>query len=529
MYLERLLSLPESQKIAVIGLGQENLQFIHWLLNVVNFNADQILLADKNTVDTSSETLSKFVSYPKNIYCGDNYLDVLDEESLTLVFKTPGIWSLMPKFVDFRKKHGDDSIISSLVFFYEKYRQQIIAVTGTKGKSTTASLLNHLLSTSNTITSHYCGNTTNISPYQFWTDLNQEIDPNKYFVIETSSFQLQDIALTQISSKYGIITNYYIDHQDQHGGPKEYWEAKDSIFKFQTNDDITLITKSVKINSQTKDKLTNTRLITTDFAHEIANLFQSSLKGSHNESNISQAIITYLKIINKNLILTDNLQILNQAYKEKQYIQKALDSYIPLPHRQEIFNSFVKPIVIKTQKNEKILNLNVRFIDDGAATEPDAVVAAIKTLTSKPNQYIWLFVAGKDKGGDLENLSKSILDAQLINRLYKIYYCGQMGQNLLSHIYLSLGIKNESEIESFKQTLQTEIISKEKIVNDFQRWLNDHILQLEELGDQSSIKEILAIDIELNIALSPCGASFDEFTSYKERCLWFQDQIKQIL
>jgi UDP-N-acetylmuramoyl-L-alanine---L-glutamate ligase len=529
MYLEKLLSLPKSHKIAIIGLGQENIQFLEWLLDVIKIDAAQILIADKNKIDTVNPTLKDFEINTQNIFSGDNYMDILKEPNLHMVFKTPGIWSLMSEFEVFRSKNGQDSIQNSMVFFYEKYRDQIISITGTKGKSTTSSLLNHLLQNSGKVTSYYCGNTTNISPYQFWTNPVQEVNPNEYFVVEVSSFQLQDLAYAAISSKHGIITNYYVDHQDQHNKPEEYWKAKDTIFSYQKAGEITLITDSVLLKTQTKDRLDNTFTITSELSHEIASLFHTSLAGAHNESNVSQAIFVYLQIIDRGFSIDSHVQLLNTAKQQKKKIQSALDSYKPLSHRQEVVGAFSSQIKVKTKSIQKLLNLTVCFIDDGAATEPDAVIAAIKTLTAKANQYIWLFIAGKDKGGDLTSVAHSILDTQLANGLYKINYTGEVGQHLLSNIYKLLGAELTPDRETFHEAIENNLSSKIKIVSDFEQWIGDQITQLEEIGSYDTIKEILANDLELNITLSPCGSSFDEFSSYKERCLWFQKQVKNLL
>jgi UDP-N-acetylmuramoylalanine-D-glutamate ligase len=529
MYLKKLLSLAENDTIAIIGIGQENLQFIDWLINTAKVPISKILLADQKNIDLSSEILTPFQSHQDNIFTGDNYLEVLNNDKIKLAFKAPGIWSLQPEFENFRSIKGHDSIHSSLVFFYEKYRNQIISVTGTKGKSTTSSLLNHLLNASDSVTSHYCGNTTNISPYQFWKEINQKVNTSEYFVIETSSFQLQDLGYAQVSGGHGVITNYYVDHQDQHGKPEEYWKAKDNIFKYQKDGEMTLITESVATNTQTKNKLDQTLILHPEFSHKIATNFDSTLHGVHNESNIGQAILTYLKITNPNIDLKDNEQVLKLVLLNTKQLQKAFDTYKPLSHRQEIIHAFTTPLNIKTRKLEQTLTLTVRFVDDGAATEPDAVIAAIKTLTSKPNQYIWLYITGKDKGGSLAKLSKTILDTQLTNQLYKINYCGEVGQKLLSQIYSNMGIDHQSDIETFKQTVTNQLVNKEKIIKDFHDWISDQIAQLEELGDNETIKQILSTNIELNITLSPCGSSFDEFSSYQERCLWFQKQVQSIL
>jgi UDP-N-acetylmuramoylalanine-D-glutamate ligase len=529
MYLQKLLSLPPYKSIAVIGIGQENLQFLDWLLRVVKLDPSRILLADSKSVDLSNPILSIFTDFPKNIFVGQNYLDVLKLESVSIVFKAPGIWSLKPEFIDFRIKNGEDSILGSLVFFYEKYRTQIVTITGTKGKSTTSSLLNQILNQSSSLTTHYCGNTTNISPYKFWQNLDQSLNKLEYFIIEASSFQLQDLAYPKLSSQYGIITNYYIDHQDQHATAEEYWLAKDSTFAFQNKGEHTLVTQSVFDKTQSKDKTSSLILVDTNLAQTISDYFTICLEGSHNQLNLAQAVLAYLQIMEQFNFTTENTDILHKLIiKHKPHIQASLDTYQPLSHRQEIFSTSESQVEIKSKLYTKTLPIAIRFIDDGAATEPDAVVAAIDTLTAKPNQYLWLFIAGKDKGGKMNSIAESILKAQMQTRLYKINYCGQVGQNLLAFIYNLIGLSITPPLENFKNTAASEFTSKEEIIKGFQFWLNEQRKELEETNQTEKITSILEHKIELNIVLSPCGSSQDEFTNYIERAGYFKNCVSNL-
>ena len=530
MYLQKLLDLKQTDKVAVVGLGQENLQFLDWLINIVKFDVTRIYIADQKSVNLSNPILKNFLLSPENIFSGENYLECLKLDDVKMVFKAPGVWSLKPEFCSFRDRVGDDSIHSSLVFFFERYREQIIAITGTKGKSTTSSLLNHLLSLSSDITSHYCGNTTNISPYQFWTELEQPIKLNEFFVVEASSFQLQDLRFAKISPKYGIITNYFIDHQDQHAKPEEYWAAKDTVFEFQTPSDTTLVTKSVIDHSQSNSAEKLTTVVSPELAHKIVDGLQTTLQGEHNVLNIAQAILMYLTIITKKTIEISNLSEISLLVEsERVNIQKSLNTYQPLAHRQEIFAQFSSNIEIKTKKMNRSISLKVRFVDDGAATEPDAVIAAINTLTSNSNQYIWLFLTGVDKGIMLEHITQTIIETQFKNQLFQIHYCGQVGQNILSYIFKQYGQKDQAPLEVFKPIVYIHLQSKAQIVTEFTKWLNDKVMQLEEIHESDKINTLLSQDIELNIALSPCGASFDEFENYQERSEWFKNHINTLL
>jgi len=260
-YYKKLIDLKTSnQKIAIFGLGQENRQFLFWLLDSINYPIESILLFDEGLdLDKFLELFSQefqldlIGKLPKeNLFFDKKCLKQIKNSEISWVFKSPGIWSLKPEFVNLRKKYGNWFVTSGLVFFVEKYRNQIIGVTGTKGKTTTSSMLVHLLDgfKQNNYKAHYCGNTTGISPYKYWTNQdNLDLENNlnlktknkqgldEIFVVELSSFQLQDLGFAKISPKYALITNYFVDHLDQHGSVQEYWHSKDQIFSHQETTD----------------------------------------------------------------------------------------------------------------------------------------------------------------------------------------------------------------------------------------------------------------------------------------------------
>ena len=137
-----LQNLPKNKQILLLGLGGEIWQFLNWLIEVVKFDPKQIVLADgKEQIDFKNYQKSDF----GEVFLGKNYLESLQNPDLELVFKAPGIWSLKPELEQFRHQKGADKVLSSLVFFMQKFQPQIVGITGTKGKSTTASLTHFLL------------------------------------------------------------------------------------------------------------------------------------------------------------------------------------------------------------------------------------------------------------------------------------------------------------------------------------------------------------------------------------------------
>jgi UDP-N-acetylmuramoylalanine--D-glutamate ligase len=451
-YLLKLRTIKQNPNttIAILGYGVENKQFVTWLKEVVGLADSQILIFD-----------------PK--LNSDNYLQEFSKKSYDLVIKTPGMHSLKPELIAYRTKHGSDSIISSLTFFVEVFRDSIVGVTGTKGKTTTCSLIKHFLEQNlgkKKVT--YCGNTTNISPYQFWHDFDKPDLLEYFFILELSSFQLQDLGFAQISPKYAVVTNYYVDHLDQHSDELEYWQAKDNIFLFQKPKDFVAFTPSV-------DQNLNKRLIKIQSNHKLIdqstvlinkNNYQTNLQGDHNMSNISLAIVVCDEICQSSKI----------DYQSKLKTFEAPKGRLELIKTVELGSNIIK------------------FYNDNTATEPDAVMAAINTLCT--NKTI-LLLTGKYKKGNHLGLAKLIKSKIIDGSLVDIYYFGPTGliiddlvENLFNHNTSPLIKQNNS----FKEFLKIPWNLKQTIT-----------------------KYELAKNQTLNIVLSPSGSSFDEFNNYIER------------
>jgi UDP-N-acetylmuramoyl-L-alanine---L-glutamate ligase len=526
MYLDKLCNPKVSDRIAIIGFGVENRQFLKWLIEVVNYPAANIFIADSNSID--SEIVAQYHIQQTQLFTGKTYLDVLKEPGVVMGIKSPGIWSLKPEFNEFRAIHGDDSILSSLTFFMERYREQIIGITGTKGKSTTSSIINHVLNSISGYRSHYCGNTTNISPYQFWTNLEQSIDSSIYFVVELSSFQLQDLGRASISPKLGIITNYYIDHLDQHADTNEYWHSKDQLFAYQKKGDSIIVSRSVMNNTTLSEYLVVNGLVIDENAiNEIGSAVSFPLDGEHNKLNISQALCAIVSIIESKTVTIP--VVIQYLLDHKQELALALNSYHGLPHRLELTHQIVEKILIKNNEFESSINVVVTFYNDSAATEPDAVIAAIQTLTQEPGSFLWLQLGGGDKGSDTNQLAKTILQTQLSRQLYRVDYCGDVGKNILRTVYSQLGLVLDTPHSTLRETCNEAFTTKDEIIAMFTKWFENILHELDIIGDEQAVLALIQQKtLNVNVVLSPCGTSFDEFQNYHERGVWWQQKVRNI-
>ncbi|MBI2507128.1 MAG: UDP-N-acetylmuramoyl-L-alanine--D-glutamate ligase, partial [Candidatus Niyogibacteria bacterium] len=144
------------------------------------------------------------------------------------IIKNPAVPAHSP-FLKYAKKIGKQVMSEAKIFFDLVPREKIIGITGTKGKTTTAMLLAHLLKARFKI--RIIGNIPNHSPLGALARLKKLPD---FFVYELSSFNLEGLG---VSPKYAIITNIFPDHLNRYKSFNEYKKVKSNIFKYQKRGD----------------------------------------------------------------------------------------------------------------------------------------------------------------------------------------------------------------------------------------------------------------------------------------------------
>ncbi len=137
--------------------------------------------------------------------------------------KTPGIQ---------KAKVTIPYVTATNIFFSEiqKNKNLTIGITGSKGKSTTSSLVYEILKAAGKKV-QLIGNIGN----PMLEVLFKKPDPKEIFVIELSSYMLEDI---EYSPNIAVLLNLFPEHMDYHGGTENYYAAKKNIFKFQGTSDI---------------------------------------------------------------------------------------------------------------------------------------------------------------------------------------------------------------------------------------------------------------------------------------------------
>ncbi len=287
---------------------------------------------------------------------GKNYLK--KQESFDLAVKTPGI----------PKRFMTIPYTTATNIFFSQIKNRTIGVTGSKGKSTTASLIYSILKEAGKKV-RLVGN---IGSPMLETIL-KPIDEDEIFVIELSSYQLDDI---KYSPNISVMLNLFPEHMNYHGDEKKYYEAKSNIVKFQKPEDYFIYNakdkriKKLASNSKAKTIPFNNISSFKDVSH--------SLLGQHNQENIKTAIA-----------------VANIFKIPQKTIKSAIKKFQPLPHRLELVGEFQ----------------GIRFYDDAISTTPQSTIAALQAIPKVKT----IFLGGEDRGYDFSQLEKQLKKYKIEN------------------------------------------------------------------------------------------------------------------
>jgi len=380
------------------------------------------------------------------------------------VMKSPGIPEKNELVKQIRAK--GIPVISEIEFgFRYKGDSKIVAITGSNGKTTTTSLLYHICKTADQ-------DVAIVGNIGFSFARQIAVDPKKLYVIEVSSFQLDDIKTFR--PDIAILLNITEDHLDRYNYQFEYYiKSKFRIIENQTEKDCFIYCIDDEVVVKHLELLTtNTNLLPFSMKQELKkggyikneqmmlkiqeervtmSIYDFALKGKHNAYNTMAASIA-----------ASTLGI------RKEKIREAVSNFHNLEHRME-FVATVK---------------GVDFINDSKATNVNSTWYALESM-QKPTILI---LGGVDKGNDYA------LVADLVKEKVKAIVC--------------MGTDNSKLIEFFKGKVEQiiEVDTAKKAVNAS--------FKLAEKGDV--------------VLLSPACASFDLFKNYEDRGHQFKESVKEL-
>ena len=354
-YTDYFASL-KNKNIAVVGIGISNTPLIKMLVK----SGAKVTACDKKDKAALGNLAQELEQMGVVLQLGEDYLEGLDQE---LVFRSPGIRDDLPCFL--RLKEKGSTITSEMEVFFDLCPAQIIAVTGSDGKTTTTTLIYQMLKQEG-YTCHLGGNIGNPLLPEI-----ANIKADHKVVLELSSFQLMTM---KKSPQVAVITNLAPNHLDWHKSMDEYIEAKTNLFSHQqpsgrlvTNLDNPITSK---ISKEAKGEvLYFSRMEKTDLylendavwfrGEEVVKTADILLPGIHNVENYMAAIGAVWGMVSK------------------ESIQTVAKTFSKIPHRIE----FVRELD------------GVKYYNDSIATSPTRAIAGLNSF----DRQVIMIAGGYDK------------------------------------------------------------------------------------------------------------------------------------
>ena len=366
--IEKIEPWIKGKRILLLGYGREGQSTWNVLRRLGTYKVLDI--ADLKAPAAVPEDGTVWHTGPDYQKCMDDY---------DVVFKSPGIVLERPE------NEYRCSILSQTEVFFQCFRDQIIGITGTKGKSTVTTLLYHLLKQAG-MDALLVGNIGIPA-----LDHMEEVKPDTRIVFELSCHQLEYMT---VSPHIGILVNIHEEHLDHYGTMEKYVEAKHHIFKNQGPDDILICNVQCLPEEGTCP----------------SGLIRAGMDGSGKELDVVQEQDgTWVHFRGKSFCIpTDEIKLLGQhnyfdigvAYgvcsilgMDDQVFARGLKTYEPLPHRLQYIGE----------------REGVKYYDDSISTICDTTIQALKTLKDTDT----VLIGGMDPGIDYRELIEYLSDCQV--------------------------------------------------------------------------------------------------------------------
>ncbi|WP_242117656.1 UDP-N-acetylmuramoyl-L-alanine--D-glutamate ligase [Aestuariivivens sediminicola] len=379
-----------------------------------------------------------------------------------VVMKSPGIPDSVPIMV--RLITAKVPVVSEIEFASQFTDATIVGITGSNGKTTTASLTYHLLKQELDV-----GLAGNIGDSFAKQVLEYDF---KNYVLEISSFQLDNIVY--FKPKIAVITNITPDHLDRYDNKFENYIA--SKFRIAMNQ-----TRSDYLIYDADDKVI------------VEHLKRNPIQSTMLPFSLSRVIENGAYYKNKNIIITiDNQKIImpttNLTLEGKHNIKNAMAAST-VAHLLKIRKQTIRESLENFQgvehRLEHVLKINkVHYINDSKATNVNATYYALESMEAPT---VWI-VGGQDKGNNYSELYP------YVNEKVKAIIC--------------LGIDNSKIIDAFNGMV--DIMVETQFMSEAVKIA----YKIAEPGD--------------NVLLSPACASFDLFENYEDRGRQFKAAVRNL-
>ena len=344
------------KRIAVLGLGVSNRPLVKLLLSY----GCNVVGCDRTPREKLDGEVLELEKLGCTLSLGDTYLDNVTAD---VVFRTPGMHPGNPAIVRLRE-HGAQ-ITSEMEAFFELCPCQILAVTGSDGKTTTTTLIAEMLKAEGK-TVHLGGNIgTPLLP------VCREIQPDDFAVVELSSFQLMDM---QRSASRALITNLSPNHLDVHKDMQEYVDAKKNIYRFQREDGLLVVNADNELTATLKGNGT-----TYAFSRQ-------GKKGSRVTCSGNKILLDGVPVLDTGDILLPGVHNI-ENYMAAVLMVEGLVSMETVANVAKTFGGVEHRIELVRIKD------GVRYYNDSIASSPSRTMAGMRSFSEK----VILIAGGSDK------------------------------------------------------------------------------------------------------------------------------------
>jgi len=364
----------KNKRVLVVGLGKSGLAAARFLKE----RGARVTVSDARPATLIAE-LPTLLDEGFMVEAGSHGLLTFRRQDLIVV--SPGVPANVPELVQVRVLGMH--IIGELELGAEYLQGDVVAITGSNGKTTTTTLVGEILKASGRPT--LVGGNIGLPV----TAMVAESTADTWSVLEVSSFQLETVET--FSPKIAIVLNITPDHLDRHGSFENYWAAKARITEFQTADDYLVLNaedvKTQLVAAKTKAQIYwfsgKRRVKQGAFVHGDSIFFLAKeggtpepvmpvgeipLAGAHNVENVLAAVCAA-----------------RLAGVESATIRTAVGAFKAVEHRLE----FVRELD------------GVSYFNDSKATNVDATLKAVESFAGG----IHLILGGKDKDSDYTALA----------------------------------------------------------------------------------------------------------------------------
>lgn len=441
------------KKIAIWGLGKEG-----WsILRVIKQKYANKPIAIFSDEPLSEKNIKQLKKYSKiTLYIGKKISRNL--LLFDVVIKSPGVSSYRHEIIT-AKDQGVFFTTATNIWFAEHSKEKTICITGTKGKSTTASIIYQLL-----VKLGFNACLVGNIGVPLFDAIRLESTPD-FWVVELSSYQLCDF---NGSPTIGVLLNLFSEHLDWHGDINTYHRDKLQLFANMENK-YAILNKTINVSSCQLPQGVNIIYFNDkkNIHYSSDNLFDCEKKittakaipfqGEHNLSNICAALTVIRSLGIKIKNCTNHLKTLTK-----------------LPHRLSIVGEWH----------------NVTYVDDSISTVPESTMAAVKTFRQKP---VTLLLGGFDRGVNYEELIDFLVDNDSINALITMPSNGYF----IAELY-------KKKIQQKDTNLPSKLYEADSLV---------HAVNIAKMITPAGGV----------VLLSPAASSYDKFNNFEERGQQFVD------